>query len=582
VEMPEDQPAFVVESGALGIEARAAGLGSDPSGVTVNGKLDMENLVLSARGAPPLTAEGTVDFSDSRISSKGLSLKTEKSSATVAFGMEIDKAEKKPEYVSFDVRAKLDLGEISSMAPVGPDAGEPVKMEGTLDAALKGGASPSVLKGLFPLKEGGTTPAKISAAWKGLELAGTFDLSADELPGEKGPARISALRAKGSVSGGSVKGLEASFKMGGRPWKIRGEMKDVMPALSELMLVMAKGNVPETLGPVLDGLVNSPDMSIYVEGRAFDAAAFQAEAEKKKLSADRSSGGGGAPKEKAAADPITANPVALLALKKTFVSVKVDSIISKGAVLTSLDAQGRISNGVLRADPVTVEYAGGKGSGKIVSDLRDPSRIRNDIDIDFKNIDAGRALSEFNSAGGLVSGKFAMKLAGRFVAGPDADILRNLTATGSATSTAGTVDFSRFTAPLKAAGLNISSIEKFDFHEWTEKFVIDNGRVSSDTWNIRSGSGDWDVAGSFGFDGTLDYKAGLVITPAQQANMKDLAKYAAIIDLFKDDKGNILLNLDIGGTAKEPKVKLDQSNAKKKVEKKLLDGAKDKLKDFLK
>jgi hypothetical protein len=231
---------------------------------------------------------------------------------------------------------------------------------------------------------------------------------------------------------------------------------------------------------------------------------------------------------------------------------------------------------------VTVEYAGGKGSGRLVSDLRDPSRISNDIDIDFSGVDAGKALSGFHDAGGLVSGTFAMKLDGHFIAGPGLDVLQNLTATGRATSTSGAVDLSRFMAPLKSTGFNISSIERFDFHEWTEKFVIEKGRVGSEVWKIRSNSGDWDIAGSFGFDGSLDYKAGLVITPQQQAGMKDLAKYAAIIDLFKDDAGNILLMLDIGGTAKQPKVRLDQSNAKKKAEKKLLDGAKDKLKDLFK
>jgi hypothetical protein len=64
--------------------------------------------------------------------------------------------------------------------------------------------------------------------------------------------------------------------------------------------------------------------------------------------------------------------------------------------------------------------------------------------------------------------------------------------------------------------------------------------------------------------------------------MKDLAKYAGIIDLFKDDKGNILLMLDIGGSAKEPKVRLDQSMAKENAGKKLLDDAKDKLKGLFK
>jgi len=582
---------FTVEGGTVGIELRAVGMAIDPSGVIVGGKLDLEGLVVTPDQGPGLTAGGMVEFSNSKVSSKGISIKTEGSKATVAFGVDIDKTEKKPKYISFDLQAGIDLGEVSALMPAekAPDgaassaADEPMRMEGVLNASLKGGAQPATLRNLFPSKNGGKTPANISRAWKDLDLSGTVDLFADELPGKKGPARISDLKAAASIDGGSVKAIDASFDMGGRPWKVSGEMKDVIPAFAELMLLEQKGGFPETPGPVLDALVNSPDMSIYVEGRAFDAAAFQ-EATEKKLSVDRTSGGGGAgaPGGPAAANPLVANPMTLLMLKKTFVSVKIDSIISRGALLTSLDAQGRISNGILLASPVTVEFAGGKGSGRLVSDLRDPSRISNDIDIDFKDIDAGRALSGFHDAGGLLSGTFAMKLDGRFLAGPGMNILQNLTATGRATSTSGTVDLTRFMAPLKSTGLNISSIERFDFHEWTEKFVIENGRVGSEMWKIGSKSGNWDITGSFGFDGTLDYKAGLVITPPQQANMKDLARYAGIIDLFRDDEGNILLMLDIGGTAKQPKVRLDQSKAKKKAEEKLLDGVKSTIKDFFK
>ena len=471
---------------------------------------------------------------------------------------------------------------MSALKPAEESAEEVTEAEGVLKAVLKGGAQPVTLKNLFPSKEGGRTPAKISRAWKDLELAGTVDLEAARLPGKEGPGSISSLKTTASIDGGSVKNIVASFDMGGRPWKATGEMKGVLPALAELMLIAENGDLPETPGPVLDGLVNSPDMSIYVEGRAFDAAAFQEESEKEKLKADKSSGGGGAPMETAAANPLVANPVTLLMLKKTFVSVKIDSVISKGAVLTAVDAQGRISNGVLRANPVSVEYAGGKGSGRLISDMRDPSKIRNDIDIDLTGVDAGKALSGFHSAGGLVSGTFAMKLDGRFTSGPGIDVLENLTATGRATSTSGTLDFSRFMAPLKATGMNISSIERFDFHEWTEKFVIDKGRVTSEVWRIASKNGNWDIDGSFGFDGTLDYNAGLVITPQQQVHMKDLAKYAGIIDLFKDDDGNILLMLDIGGTAQQPKVRLDQSRAKENAGKKLLNEAKDKLKGLFK
>jgi len=582
LKLPEEQPGFTVESGTVSIEARAAGLASEPSAVTVSGRLNMDKLVVDVPQAPRVTADGSVDFTDSRISSKNFAIETEKSRATVVFGMDIDKAEKKPGYVSFDVQAKVDLDEMSAIAPVDEDSDKPMVIDGTLKVVLKGGAEPVTLRNLFPSKDGGRTPAKISRAWKDLELAGTVDLEAARLPGKEGPGSISSLKTTASIEGGSVKNIVASFDMDGRPWKASGEMKDVMPALAELMLIAEKGDMPGTFGPVLDGLVNSPDMTINVEGRAFDAAAFQEASEKEKLKADKSSGGGGAPMETEAANPLVENSVTLLMLKKTFVTVKIDSVITNGAVLTSLEAQGRISNGVLRASPVNVEYAGGKGSGRLISDMRDFSKIRNDIDIDLTGVDAGKALSGFHSAGGLVSGTFAMKLDGRFTSGPGMDVLKNLTATGRATSTSGTVDLSRFMAPLKATGIKISSIERFDFHEWTEKFVIDEGRVTSEVWRIASKNGNWDIDGSFGFDGTLDYNAGLVITPQQQAHMTDLAKYAGIIDLFKDDDGNILLMLDIGGTAKEPKVRLDQSRAKENAGKKLLDDAKDKLKGLFK
>jgi hypothetical protein len=579
--MPADQPAFVVESGTVGLQARAAGMASDPAGIMVSGEINMADIVISSPGRPALTAGGTVAFSDKGLSSKEFAVRTEKSEASAAFTADIDKATRRPGRISFDVQAALDLGELYAMAPSGPDSKEQPAPEGTLKATAKGSVTPPVLKDLFPSKEGGRTPAAISGAWKSLDLEGDFVVEAGELPGEA-PVRISSLKASGKISGGSVSSIESSFDMDGRPWKVSGEMKNVMPALAELALKAEDKQMPGRLGPVLDGLVNSPDMSIRVTGRAFDAVPFQEKAERDRLAVDQSSGGGGAPMEKKAGNQLETSPVTLLMLKKTFVSVKIDSVISRGALLTSLDAQGRISNGVLRADPVTVDYAGGKGKGRLVSDLRNMPEIRNDIDIDFSGIDAGKALAGFHSAGSLVRGTFAMKFDGRFTAGPGQDILENLTATGRATSTSGTLDFSRFMEPLKATGLNISSIEKFDFHEWTEKFVIDNGRVSSEVWKIASPSGDWDVSGSFGFDGTLDYKAGLTITPGQQAHMKDLAKYAGIIDLFRDDQGNILLMLDIGGTAKSPKVRLDQSKAKEKAEKKLLEGAKDKLKDLFK
>ena len=84
--------------------------------------------------------------------------------------------------------------------------------------------------------------------------------------------------------------------------------------------------------------------------------------------------------------------------------------------------------------------------------------------------------------------------------------------------------------------------------------------------------------GSFGFDGSLDYTATLVIPPAALKNMVDVSKHRDLVALFQDDKGNVILDFTIGGMAKSPKFKLDRTRAERKAGEKLLDELKKKAK----
>jgi hypothetical protein len=105
-----------------------------------------------------------------------------------------------------------------------------------------------------------------------------------------------------------------------------------------------------------------------------------------------------------------------------------------------------------------------------------------------------------------------------------------------------------------------------------------NGRFITDNWSIKSNRGDWAIKGSFGLDGTLDYDVHLVVPPIVQRDMKDLAKYRDLVNLFRDKSGNLVLDLEIGGTSRSPKVKLDMTAAKSKAAESLIDKAKDWLK----
>ena len=104
------------------------------------------------------------------------------------------------------------------------------------------------------------------------------------------------------------------------------------------------------------------------------------------------------------------------------------------------------------------------------------------------------------------------------------------------------------------------------------------GRFVTDNWTIRSNRGDWSIKGSFGIDGTLDYNVHLVVPPLVQRDMKDLSKYRDLVDLFRDQSGNLVLDLQVGGTGRSPKVSLDMSAAKSKAADDLIDKAKDWLK----
>ncbi|MDD3643305.1 MAG: AsmA-like C-terminal region-containing protein, partial [Candidatus Krumholzibacteria bacterium] len=520
----------------------------------------------------PLLAGGEVRFSAERIFSDSIRVDAGRSRIVVSFDVPLEGEPKKPGVIGFAADARVDIGEAAAAAA--PAAPAPA---GILEAQVRGSGRAETLMGLFPAGEAADA-ASIRKAWADIDLGGEVRAAGLELQAAGSPLRLSRASAAAKLSGGDVTGVDASFLLGGSPWKATGDLRGIMPALAELSLLARGDGRPKTPGEALERLTASPDVSLSVTGRSFNAIPLQEASAERKAGAAPAATGAGGPE----ANPLAGNPATLLLLKKTFVSVRVDSVIATGAVLTDIDARARLSDGILRADPVTMRYAGGSGSGTVKADLRDPSRIPAEIDIDFKGVQADQALPGRHGAAGMVSGEFSLSIGGRFESGPGIDFLESLTAAGSAASTNGQVDLSRFTEPLKAAGIALPFAERFSFDEWVEKFTVGGGRVAADLWQIRSDSGNWDISGSFGFDGTIDYRAKLLLTPAMQSRMKDLGQYRDLVDLFRDEAGNLVFEFDIGGTARSPKMQLDQTKAQQKAGENLIEGARKKLLDLLK
>lgn len=487
-----------------------------------------------------------------------------------------------------------------NLKDLGVKAGELASI-GKVNAAFKGQGAALAWQNLFPSAAKPMTPSEIQVAWRAVRLDGTVELLDGNFsvqsagvqgtgaagPGGAPPAppiRVSALKAKAEISGPDVKNVSGEFRIGSSPFTFNASMLNIMPASSELALVAksiqeaAGGKPSPDIGLLLDRMVNVPVVRLEVKGRSFDARQYEKPLWGAK-DADQAGEQAAAPKASAPAREGGAGGAgALLFLKNTVFTAKLDSIVAREAVVTGLEAKGTVRDGRVKVDPATFTYAGGRGVAIVSSDLRTQSRIETKVDFSAENIEAGAALGALHPLGSLVEGRFSMKSNATLVSGPGINLLTFLTAAGSALSSKGTMNIEKFIEPLGTIqGFDMTPFKRFDFNEWKGSFFVKDGRFFSDDWKINSSSGAWAIKGSFGFDGSLDYAVRLVIPPGVQTQMKGIEGYKSALDLMRDASGNLVLDIHVGGSTKHPSTSLDLTRAKSKVQDKLIEGLKKKL-----
>ncbi|HVO77213.1 MAG TPA: hypothetical protein VMT60_04440, partial [Candidatus Bathyarchaeia archaeon] len=377
-----------------------------------------------------------------------------------------------------------------------------------LSASLKGQGVALAWQNLFPGPAKPETPAQIGVAWQAVKLEGTIELEGGDLllqsapppggsaavaagsidgaprpAGAAPPIHVSSLKARAEISGPDVKKVSGAFNIGGSPYSFEGSMINVGPAAAELSLdaqrLQASGQktLPD-LGSLLDRMANAPVVKFDVSGRSFDARPYEkplpgVSGDGKKAAA---AGKTAAPGEKESpageTAPSAIAPGAILILKNTTFTAKIDSIVAREAVLTRFQATGTIRDGRVKVDPVTFAYAGGTGTTAVNADLRKIERIETKADLSVKDVEAGQALQSLGAAAGLVEGKFSCTSNASFSSGSGVDPLAALSATGLALSSKGSVSFERFLQPLaNIKGFDVTAFNKFDFKDWRGSFV---------------------------------------------------------------------------------------------------------------
>lgn len=564
---------FAVKGGTLGFVSKIKGSARDPRTVELDGTLDLSGIeILHGKFEQPVHIDGPIRFTNAGARSDNLVCTFGRSSAKVGFDAAMSTETREIESVGFDVDADLDVSELTAVSGVPGMAAS-----GVVHASLKGKGRTETFTALMSTGKD-VPPEAIAEAWKNISLAGEVRLERIGVSAADNPLVVSGLSGTGAISGGDVERIDISCMVNGRPFTFTGSLKRVMPAMTEMAAKFDAENPPGDLGPFLASLKSNPHAALNVKGRSFDVRPFEAAAEARKGAAARKGEppAGGKPVQ---ANPFAQNPLAPVFLMNTTFTARLDSLIAAKAVLTGIDVRGKVENGRLTADPVTMRYAGGSGNAVVGIDFRNPRRIETTLRLVFQEIEAGQALGGMRNIGNLVEGRFSFQTDGSFFVSPGFDPLMTLKASGLAESKNGRVNIPLFVKPLtEAVGLDLSRLERFEFSDWIGSFMVENGRMSTDDWIIKSKSGDWMIRGSFGFDGTIDYVATLVIPPSVQRDMKDLSKYRDLVDLFRDERGNLVLDFNIGGEAKAPRVQLDRSKAKQKAGEKLFDELKKKAK----
>ncbi len=576
---PKQLMPFEIEGGTFGFDAKVEGILGDPNEMGLSGTIIMDGVSLVHDAVKrPVTVDGTIGLSDHRVDTDGLSITFGRSRATVGFGVSVANR-KKIETVSFRGDLDLDVADLVSALDV-----KDVEVSGKARIELSGQGRPDVLTGLFPSPAREVTPGLIGWAWRNVSLTGRVEVARLAAVVKDNPFRISSFDASAGVSRGDMTDVSGTLLLNGSPFKFTAAMKRLMPVFAEMALRARESGTPADPGRLLDAIENVPDFTGGLSGRSIDVRPLEARAAGRKASGgaarDGEKGEDGADQGQSASP---ASAALLVFLKNTAFSARLDSFIAGKGIITDIQAIGRIADGRIHIEPVTLKYAGGRGRVSADIDLRHPGKVTTRADVNFTGIEAGEALGAMQALGRSVRGAFDCTADAELETGPGIDPLDNLRAAGSARSSNGTVNFSPFIAPLSSTtGLDLSRYERFDYRKWTGSFLIRDGRFITDDWKIGSPGGDWSIAGSFGFDGNLDYRVNLVIPPSVQREMKDLAKCRDLVDLFRDREGNIALDFRLGGNARSPKVFLDTDKAQKRAGEKLIDSIKKKAKDLFK
>ncbi len=251
-----------------------------------------------------------------------------------------------------------------------------------------------------------------------------------------------------------------------------------------------------------------------------------------------------------------------------------------------------ISNGVVSMQNFSMNAFGGSVISKGSVNLQNPEKPVFDLALDVNGVDAPTMLTHFTSFGSRLKGKLTMNTTMKGALNDTLGIIPNtLDGDGKVMIQNGSLDGFKVNQSI-ANALKLPDLQNIAFKDWSNNFIVKDGRVVIKDLKISALNADYVVNGSQGIDGSLDYATSLYL-PATTSSKVSVGGFAGeAINAFKDPSGRLKFDFNVGGTTDDPKVQLNTEEQRKRVEdaakqkvqeeaKKLEDKAKEKAGDVL-
>lgn len=269
--------------------------------------------------------------------------------------------------------------------------------------------------------------------------------------------------------------------------------------------------------------------------------------------------------------------------------ITADTLIAGGAEWRRMRGRIRFEDGRLWLDTLMGQVYGGKAALAGSINLANPSMPEYDLNARADSVHVDQVLSRFCRLGSFLRGAGSMTAEVDGKGTEFRDLVNQLTVEGSALLFDATlVNLKPVSSVMALAGL--PATESVPVRSLRNAFRIDRGRVQFDEFRFSALESNWNLAGSAGLDGTLDYSLDAVLSEALSgqfelpAELRDRMKAEWLgdtdpVDLLKNDDGRVELAIKLEGDYSRPKVGFDWDRMLPSIQKRFEERVAGKLKE---